>query len=970
MATSITEVVLRFTGDPRGAKEALGQIRSELSKSAKEQTATSKQEAQAAAALQRQRSAALIQQWRLDTRALASEEKKRTQESAREERARASAALSLQRQRSAALIAQWKAEQREQVRIAREAAREVEAAQSRRGAFVSGAIGGVTALVGVSAVNEIRQAGAAWLDYSSKLQTTKIAFTTMLGSAQLAEDHLKELQQFALKTPFQFGELIDASQRMQALGFNAQQVVPILTDVGNAVAAAGGGSERLDRVVLALSQIQSKGKVATQELNQLAESGIPAFRILQETLGKTGAEVRKLVEEGQISSKVFLDAFQKFSQQNFGGLMEEQSRTFSGAMSNIKDALLQTSATAFAPLFEKLSQTAKGFADAATSSKDFQEKLKVVGSVATTIFDGLVAVIRAVKDAIRLMVAAISSQFTLFIESARAVGHTLAAVFFNAMAAGRALRGDLKGAAQAQRIAQQELKLAADSAKKAFESQGEVLRTLSGIYRDAEARAKALANAQAKVGGEPVIGAGILRKKATDTEDDLTKKTKGSDPAQAAKRIAEIQLRAVLDGIQLEEENIERSLKRKEAEYERYVIQIEELENRRHLLVLNGLQEEAAAAERLRDVNARRVALAEIEARREQESNKHQSELNKLKDKTFEREKQIQEALAKFRADQVEQLRQVLKGNKTLLDETDDFIVTYEKMGGVLDENQKKWLRFDAILIESRKHMEELAESMRAATEEGLGPPEITFPALTPEQIAAGAGATANAGAGIPPPAVIDGSRSAIEQLFDAIDENLTGKTHTAALAGLQAMTEAFAGLSQAVGEVVESFVLYGAAGLSVQKVTAQILAGVARQAATKAIFELAEGFAALALAFFGMPNAGPSATAHFTAAAIYGSIAGIAAAAGRVVAGNSFSKSATGGAGAFSGGSTRSGGATATPTGSPKTVEFDRATQNQQAITLLVNVKQEPGHNVQVILDDHRNNGPIRQMILSEIKG
>lgn len=508
-------------------------------------------------------------------------------------------------------------------------------------AFLAGAVGGITALVGVSAVSEIRQAGQAWLDYSNKLQTTKIAFTTMLGSAQLAEDHLKELQQFALKTPFQFGELIDASQRMQALGFNAQQVIPVLTDVGNAVAAAGGGSERLDRVVLALSQIQSKGKVMTQELNQLAEAGIPAFRILQETLNKSGAEVRKLVEDGKISSKVFLDAFQKFSQQNFGGLMEAQSKTFSGAMSNIKDALLQTSATAFAPLFEKLSRLAVSFSQAATSSQDFQNKLKTVGSVTSTIFDGMVEVILAFRDAIRLMVAAVTAQFDLLIGSTQAVAHALAAAFFEGMALGRVLRGDLTGASRAHQEAQNQLRISAEGAKKAFESQGKVIKELGRIYGEAEQRARKLREEQERTftagAGEALkgaVGAGTFRKKKPEDEFGDPTSTKGPDPAATEKRLAELRLANDLARLNDEEDQLKRSLARREILFTRYSESVVAKERERHERVIAGLEEERQAAERLRKTNQQQIQLQDIANKVQAENIRHKNEADKLTDET------------------------------------------------------------------------------------------------------------------------------------------------------------------------------------------------------------------------------------------------------------------------------------------------------------------------------------------------
>jgi tape measure domain-containing protein len=239
---------------------------------------------------------------------------------------------------------------------------------------------GVFAGFGVSfAVAELAQAGRAVLNFSSTLETSKIAFETLLGSAELATAHLKELEKFALTTPFEFQGLIGASKRMQAMGFEAKQVVPILTDVGNAVAAIGGNSQVLDRVILALSQMQAKGRVAAQEVNQLAEAGIPAWRILAEEMNMSRAEVIKLAENGKISAQVFLEAFQKFSRVNFGGMMERQSRTFAGAMSNIKDTLLQTSATAFQPLFEKISEiTDRMSQELAAGKPDLESSFRVL----------------------------------------------------------------------------------------------------------------------------------------------------------------------------------------------------------------------------------------------------------------------------------------------------------------------------------------------------------------------------------------------------------------------------------------------------------------------------------------------------------------------------------------------------------------------------------------------------------------
>jgi tape measure domain-containing protein len=225
-------------------------------------------------------------------------------------------------------------------------------------AAIGGIIGGTTVAILSGLSNALHQGAQAWIDYASKIQNARIAFSTMLGGLNDADQHLRALQKFALETPFAFDELVDASQRMQALGFSAEEVIPVLRDVGNAVAAAGGGSERLDRVIKALSDVRAKGKLQSQEIRQFAEAGISVFRILQEETGKTTNQLQSMVEAGEIDADFFLRAFQKFSQIHFGDLMEQQSKTFTGAMANVVDVLLQVSAKAFEPLFKKISQIA------------------------------------------------------------------------------------------------------------------------------------------------------------------------------------------------------------------------------------------------------------------------------------------------------------------------------------------------------------------------------------------------------------------------------------------------------------------------------------------------------------------------------------------------------------------------------------------------------------------------------------
>lgn len=193
------------------------------------------------------------------------------------------------------------------------------------------------------------------------------------------------------------------------------------------------------------------------------------------------------------------------------------------------------------------------------------------------------------------------------------------------------------------------------------------------------------------------------------------------------------------------------------------------------------------------------------------------------------------------------------------------------------------------------------------------------------------------------------------------------GLGQESAVAFASTITESFGLMASAVGDAVKAFLLFGTAQGSFRKFAAEIIASVAQMAIVQAIWEGAQGLAMLALTWFtGNPKYAQSASAHFAAAATYGLIAAAAAPAARLLAGNEFAQQGAGGtAGGGGGGSSNA----TSSTGQPVPVELDRNTRNQQAIILNVNVKRDAGSIVEVTLDDHRNNGPIRQMILSELK-
>jgi len=175
------------------------------------------------------------------------------------------------------------------------------------------------------------------LSFNAMYEGAQIGFTTMLGSADKAKAFLEDLKTFAAQTPFEFEDLTRASQRLMAMGFHAEDVKGILTSVGNAAAGLNTGREGIDRITLALGQMQGRGKVATQEMNQLTEVGINGWKMLAERFGVSEAKLRSLVEKGVVPADAAVKALIDGMNKQFPDMMDKQSTSFRGLMSTIKD---------------------------------------------------------------------------------------------------------------------------------------------------------------------------------------------------------------------------------------------------------------------------------------------------------------------------------------------------------------------------------------------------------------------------------------------------------------------------------------------------------------------------------------------------------------------------------------------------------------------------------------------------------
>ncbi len=203
----------------------------------------------------------------------------------------------------------------------------------------AGKAAAVGASLTASVTLPIAELAAESLKLASSFQQAEIGFTTLMGSGTQAAQFLKELKDFAAATPFEFPDLQRAAGRLQAMGFEAKAVIPIMEAVGNAAAMLGTGEAGINRITLALGQMANSAKVTSQDMNQLVQANIGAWQYLAESVGKSVSETKDMVKAGLISGTEGVIAVLEGMNAKFAGGMQGQMVTLAGQWSNLKDQI-------------------------------------------------------------------------------------------------------------------------------------------------------------------------------------------------------------------------------------------------------------------------------------------------------------------------------------------------------------------------------------------------------------------------------------------------------------------------------------------------------------------------------------------------------------------------------------------------------------------------------------------------------
>ena len=199
-----------------------------------------------------------------------------------------------------------------------------------------GAVAGVTAaLAGVAVGGGI--ARALKLDEA----TTKLQALGYVGerAGQITENALASVK----GTAFGLDSAVNSAVGLLAAGIKpGEQLTGVLTTIANTAALAGTSMDEMGSI---FNKIAANGKVTTQEMNQLADRGVPIWQYLGESLGVNNDELRKMIEAGSVTAEMFNSALGPAVE----GIAATMGGSFKGSLQNAMAALSRLGAAWISP---------------------------------------------------------------------------------------------------------------------------------------------------------------------------------------------------------------------------------------------------------------------------------------------------------------------------------------------------------------------------------------------------------------------------------------------------------------------------------------------------------------------------------------------------------------------------------------------------------------------------------------------
>ena len=238
--------------------------------------------------------------------------------------------------------------------------------------------------------------GAMAIKSAADLEKMEVSFISLTGGAKQAADMMEQLNEFTAKTPFQIEAVATSARQLIASGTKISEVNEQLQFLGDIAATTG---QPINEIAAIFAKVNAKGKVELENLNQLAERGIPIFKALSDATGLLPSELGA----GAVSVEQFNATLKSFNEEGgmAEGAMQKLSETASGKFSTALDNLKLAGAALaedLLPAVNRILDSVIGLAQGFTELSDKTKKnILVIAGLVATIGPLLIAIPRIIS---------------------------------------------------------------------------------------------------------------------------------------------------------------------------------------------------------------------------------------------------------------------------------------------------------------------------------------------------------------------------------------------------------------------------------------------------------------------------------------------------------------------------------------------------------------------------------------------
>ncbi|MEY1640496.1 tape measure protein [Tenuifilum osseticum] len=170
-----------------------------------------------------------------------------------------------------------------------------------------------------------------------EFQQLGIALETMLGSKEKATKLQEQIIAVAARTPFSLQEVSQGVKQLLAYQESQDTVIDTMKRLGD---VASGVGVPIGRLIMAYGQVKAKGRLMGDDLKQFTEAGIPLIAELAKQFGVAENRISEMVSSGKVGFNDVRQVIERLTNEGgmFYNLMEKQSKSLTGMVSNLGDA--------------------------------------------------------------------------------------------------------------------------------------------------------------------------------------------------------------------------------------------------------------------------------------------------------------------------------------------------------------------------------------------------------------------------------------------------------------------------------------------------------------------------------------------------------------------------------------------------------------------------------------------------------